>query len=281
MMHRLFACLTPALLMVSVEGNAHAEPTSPEGDGAVRAETTTEVMHELREIRRELNELKELLFFVRQTMAAVQEREGPVHPVHFQSSMASLDDYAIGAPNAPLVMHMFIDFRCAFCALFSRTVLPQLRQRYVEPGTLRIVFRDFPDENDPHSVVATSFAACAGAQGKYEDAYDLLFERPDLVVGGEIDALAKQLPGLDLEKFQRCAADPHLAPQRQQGKLMMSPEAALDVREAELLGVIGTPSFFLAPRFVPGEAASGLLVKGSQEFAMFESIIDQLLKTNK
>ena len=54
------------------------------------------------------------------------------------------DPMALGAIDAPVVMVAFSDFRCPFCAQFSLETEPQLVDRYVEDGTLRIEWRDLP-----------------------------------------------------------------------------------------------------------------------------------------
>ncbi|MCY4669666.1 MAG: thioredoxin domain-containing protein, partial [Rhodococcus sp.] len=54
------------------------------------------------------------------------------------------DPMALGDVEAPVVMIAFSDFRCPFCAQFSRETEPQLIDRYVDTGTLRIEWRDLP-----------------------------------------------------------------------------------------------------------------------------------------
>ena len=64
---------------------------------------------------------------------------------------------AIGAIDAPVVLSEWVDFRCPFCAVFSRDVLPQLVQEYVDEGKVRIEVHDvafFGDESLRAAVAA-------------------------------------------------------------------------------------------------------------------------------
>ena len=85
------------------------------------------------------------------------------------------DPMAIGAIDAPVVLSEWVDFRCPFCAVFSRDVLPQLVQEYVDAGKVRIEVHDvafFGDE----SLRAAVAARAAGEQGKYFEFLGAVYE---------------------------------------------------------------------------------------------------------
>lgn len=76
------------------------------------------------------------------------------------------DPLALGEVDAPVTMVMFSDYRCPFCAKFSRDTEPELLARYVDQGTLRIEWRDFPIFGD-QSMLAARAGRAAAAQGRF------------------------------------------------------------------------------------------------------------------
>lgn len=76
------------------------------------------------------------------------------------------DPLALGAPDAPVAMVVFSDYRCPFCAKFSRDIEPELVKRYVDAGRLRIEWRDFPIFG-PQSMSAARAGRAAAEQGKF------------------------------------------------------------------------------------------------------------------
>ncbi|MGY4708828.1 thioredoxin domain-containing protein [Mycolicibacterium sp. CBM1] len=76
------------------------------------------------------------------------------------------DPFALGNPAAPVVMVMFADYRCPFCAKFSRDTEPVLVKRFVDQGTLRIEWRDFPIFG-AQSMTAARAGRAAAEQGRF------------------------------------------------------------------------------------------------------------------
>lgn len=54
------------------------------------------------------------------------------------------DPLAVGRADAPVVMVEYADFKCGYCGKFARDSEPALIKKYVEDGTLRIEWRNFP-----------------------------------------------------------------------------------------------------------------------------------------
>ena len=55
-----------------------------------------------------------------------------------------LSDRAIGRADAPVQVLEYFSLTCSHCAAFYRDTMPQVKQKLVEPGTIRFVYRDFP-----------------------------------------------------------------------------------------------------------------------------------------
>lgn len=76
------------------------------------------------------------------------------------------DPLALGDPDAPVAMVVFSDYRCPFCAKFSRETEPVLIERFVDTGALRIEWRDFPIFGD-QSMLAARAGRAAAEQGRF------------------------------------------------------------------------------------------------------------------
>jgi protein-disulfide isomerase len=51
---------------------------------------------------------------------------------------------SIGAPNAPVTVEEFFSLTCTHCAHFSNATMPEVMDKLITPGKLRIVYHDFP-----------------------------------------------------------------------------------------------------------------------------------------
>ncbi|WP_396912430.1 thioredoxin domain-containing protein [Mycolicibacterium sp.] len=84
------------------------------------------------------------------------------------------DPFAMGAADAPVVMVVYSDYRCPFCAKFSRDIQPELVERFVEDGKLRIEWRDYPIFGD-QSMLAARAGRAAAEQGKFWEFHDAVY----------------------------------------------------------------------------------------------------------
>lgn len=167
------------------------------------------------------------------------------------------DPMAMGAVDAPVVMVNYSEFQCPFCGKFARDTEPTLIEEYVEDGTLRIEWRDFPYLG-PESTTAAHAGRAAAAQGKFWEFHDAMYADQLPPNSGGLDedhlsGVAENL-GLDVEKF---LAD-------------MSSEATQravqdDFAEGQAIGVTGTPAFII----------NGVPVIGAQPTQVFRDTIEQ------
>ena len=115
------------------------------------------------------------------------------------------DPLALGAPDAPVALVVFSDYRCPFCAKFSRDIEPELVNRYVDAGRLRIEWRDFPIFG-PQSMSAARAGRAAAEQGKFWEFNSAVYaaaperSKADLTDGVLID-FARQAGVPDIDKF--------------------------------------------------------------------------------
>jgi protein-disulfide isomerase len=57
---------------------------------------------------------------------------------------ASEGPRSVGSPSAPVTVQEFFSLTCTHCAHFSNDTMPEVMDKLVTPGKLRIVYHDFP-----------------------------------------------------------------------------------------------------------------------------------------
>ncbi len=51
---------------------------------------------------------------------------------------------SIGSPDAKVVATEFFSLTCGHCAAFARTTLPQIKEKLVATGKMRLIYQDYP-----------------------------------------------------------------------------------------------------------------------------------------
>jgi protein-disulfide isomerase len=154
----------------------------------------------------------------------------------------SSQDHVRGSPLAKVTLVGYGDFTCPDCAKAYRTV----KKIQAEMGSrLRYVFRSFPQAPlDGESEGRAEAAESAGAQGKFWEIHDRMFEHPGASNQIQLAKHAKAV-GLDEGEFRReMRGHVHLAKVRA-------------VREGGVRsGVVQVPTFFI--NSLQHESAFGL-----------------------
>jgi protein-disulfide isomerase len=127
------------------------------------------------------------------------------------TSAAEPGERVLGDPNAPVTMIEYASLTCPHCAQFHNEVLPDLKERYIETGKVRLIYRDFP--LDEAALMAAALAHCAGPD-RYFGFLDVLFQtqsgwaRADDYLGA-LKKLGK-LGGMSDEQMDQCLSDDEL-----------------------------------------------------------------------
>jgi len=144
----------------------------------------------------------------------------------------------LGDPDAPVTMVEFVDMQCPFCAEYGTGAYPEVVQRFVASGQLKIELRVLAFLG-PDSETAARFAAAAAEQNKLFDYTELFFQNQGEENSGYVTEeflrdIAGQIDGLDVEQ---AFADAE------------KPAARAAIRDADRragdLGVEGTPTFYI------------------------------------
>jgi protein-disulfide isomerase len=175
------------------------------------------------------------------------------------SPAALADGRAIGSAAAPATLTVWEDFQCPLCGDFTRQVEPKLYTDFVEPGTLRIVYRDFAFIGQ-ESFDAASAARCAGQQGEFWPYHDYLFWNQGSENGGafrraRLDTIADAI-GLNRETFDAClSAGQTLA------------QVKNETAAGESSGIHETPTLVVGTTVMPGAPLS------DQQYAALANVI--------
>lgn len=169
----------------------------------------------------------------------------------------------LGEADAPIEMVMWGDFQCPFCNRFVQSTFPELKERFLDTGKLRFVWRNFENIGQPESHDAMVAAYCAGEQDSFWDYHDTLYENQRGENQGtysksNLQTFADELD-LDRDAFDACIDD----------SSDYDLVAVADKREGRSEGVNGTPTFFI----------NGLRIVGAQPTDSFIEIIEDSLPT--
>ncbi|MEU5212650.1 DsbA family protein [Streptomyces sp. NPDC020742] len=174
------------------------------------------------------------------------------------SRRADGDPLAVGKKNAPVVLVEYADYQCSFCGRFTRETQPELVKKYVDAGTLRIEFRNFPVFGaDSERAARASWAA--GRQGRFWQMHDTLYAKTRkgaALAEDELVELARTSGVKDIEKFRSDLTSDEA-------------ERALkkDQDEGYQLGVQSTPSFLVNGRPVAGAQPTAVFAKTIEDAA--------------
>jgi protein-disulfide isomerase len=140
-------------------------------------------------------------------------------------------DHIQGPADAAATLVQYGDFECPYCG----AAYPIIKEVQARMGDrLRFVFRNFPiSTSHPHAEQAAEGAEAAGAQGRFWEMHDLLYEHQRHLTDPDLHGYAERLE-LDAQKFDEELAD-HVYAAR------VHEDFIGGVRS----GVNGTPTFYV------------------------------------
>ena len=148
---------------------------------------------------------------------------------------------SLGALNAPVVLQMWSDFECPFCAR-AHPVLSELLRVYA--GKVRLVWHDYPLPFHSHARLAANAGREAYAEGgavAFWKFHDAIYESPDSELdGANLEHFATKA-GLDATRFHEGLST-----------LRHDAEIKQDMLSGDAVGVEGTPAFLVNDYFFVG-----------------------------
>ncbi len=175
-----------------------------------------------------------------------------------QKLLVKGDSQKITAPDAKVTLVEFGDFQCPACGA-SHPIVKQLLNEYEDKITF--VFRHFPLPMHKNAMRAASTAEAAGAQKKFFEMHDLLFENQAEWAEEDnpeelFEKYAQELK-LDIDKFNE-----DLKSKKYEDKIKA------DQADGNAAGVNSTPTFFI----------NGKVQAGGLPYDQFKAKIEESLK---
>jgi len=171
-----------------------------------------------------------------------------------------LPDMALGPAKAPVTIVEYASMGCPHCAAFEENAFPMLRSKYIDPGKVRFVFREFP--LDIKATAASMLARCIadGDAEKYFAAIRQLFKAQDQLMTQTTETLEEigKQSGMDAQAVDACVKDQALL-----DKISADKKFAFETLKVEV-----TPTFFI----------NGEMVKGAMSFEELDETLKPLIK---
>jgi protein-disulfide isomerase len=171
-----------------------------------------------------------------------------------------LPEMALGAPTAPVTLIEYGSPSCPHCARFAADTLPLLKERYIDSGQLRFIYREFALNSLDVGAVMTlrcvtpdRYFVLLGSLHRTQDGWAAAQNKDEFAA--RLATLAGET-GLDRDGFDRCIGDQALY------------DRVLAARSlASSYGVESTPTFYV----------NGRKATGYKSLAQLSAIIDPLL----
>jgi len=139
-------------------------------------------------------------------------------------------DHIEGKTSATITLVEYGDFQCSHCGEAYPLIKKLIKEFHDE---LLFVFRNFPDEAHPESMIAAQAAEAAGLQNKFWEMHDLIFEQQEQLTEDNLIYFAESL-NLDSAQFENDRS----------GQNVLS-KIESDIESGIRSEVEGTPIFFI------------------------------------
>jgi len=175
----------------------------------------------------------------------LQRREKASAAQHQRTALKSMsnelsanpNDPVMGNPNGDVTMIEFSDYRCPYC----KRVFDDVENLVKEDGNIRYILKEFPILGDD-SVYASraAMAVWLHQRDKYKALHTAMMKNRGALSNDKVVELAKGV-GIDTDALSGQMKDP-----------MIEQTFAATHRQAQALGITGTPAFIVGENLVPG-----------------------------
>lgn len=173
------------------------------------------------------------------------------------ADIVTTDDPSFGNTDAQLIIVEFGDFQCPFC----REAFPIIREVMTKyQDRIRFIYRDYLNPAHKDAAKAAEAGQCAWDESheKFWAFHDKLYQYQEDLSVLALKRYAASV-GLDTRRFDACLDEGRFGPETQ-----------ADFRAAEMLGVPGTPTWFI----IYGDQVRR--VPGVQQFGFWQELIEKL-----
>ncbi|MCR6661401.1 MAG: DsbA family protein [Asticcacaulis sp.] len=171
-------------------------------------------------------------------------------------------DMSLGAgENAKVTLIEYASVTCAHCAEFNKDVMPELMAKYITPGKIRYVYREFLTEPRDVSAAGILLARCAGKENYFKVVDEIMKAQGEMFGDGTTTNALPVLKrigasvGIKDDAFNKCITD-------EKGLARIQDNVDKYLKEDD---ITGTPTFFInGKRF---ERKTGTIADFDEAFA--------------
>ncbi|MCI4645200.1 MAG: DsbA family protein [Hyphomonadaceae bacterium] len=110
-----------------------------------------------------------------------------------RNAETGLPDIVMGDPDAPVTLVEYASVTCPACLGFHETVMPTIKEDYVETGKVKFIFREFPTPPQNVAIAGFALARCAGEDQYYDVLDDLFDSQPGILAAARQGAVIPAL----------------------------------------------------------------------------------------
>jgi protein-disulfide isomerase len=150
-----------------------------------------------------------------------------------------------GSATAPVWVIIASDYQCPYCKEWHDATYPALHNEFVKTGKVRVAYVNFPLDMHAQAWPSAEAAMCAGAQGKFWEMHDAIFDNQKRWASGPspatvFDSLARTT-GVDIGRWRDCIKNG-----------VTKPLIQADQQRAQGAGVRSTPSILIGNELLAG-----------------------------
>jgi len=174
------------------------------------------------------------------------------------SQAAEWKEHVLGDADAPVTIIEYASLTCPHCAAFHNEVLPEIKEKLIDTGKAKMIFRDYP--LDGIALRAAAVAQCAG-DDRYFGVLSMLFKSQMTWARSEdpIEDIKQvvRFGGMNGDAVDACLAD----------EAMIDAIVASRMRGEQEYSVSSTPSFII----------DGETIAGAREAEFFIDKVEDLI----
>lgn len=156
-------------------------------------------------------------------------------------------DMVMGSADAPVTLVEYASVTCPHCAAVAVQIMPGVKEKFIDTGKVKLVFREYPTAPANYSIIGSLLARCAAEKAGPEAYFlitDALFRQQQAWVSKEARAELVKIvaqAGMDEAAVDACI-------KREDLQKIINDNATTALEKYE---VTGTPTFFLDGEKLP------------------------------
>jgi len=156
------------------------------------------------------------------------------------------DDMSMGPADARVTLIEYASVTCVHCAHFNEKVFPAIKEKYIDSGKIRYVYREFLTAPADVSAAGVLVARCAGKDKYFQVVDAVMRSQNEIFTSGDSKGVLMRIAssaGLSEEQFTQCVNDP-------EGVKRINDNMEKYVKT---YNITGTPSFFINDKKFEGD----------------------------